>query len=118
MLEITQSPMIKENTMMRKPHAIPRITSTSDFENYLPTPPILTSREAGWENIMVRAYDGPSDWGETFFPTGPDIYLLLVTSGAVQLDEREMYGPWMTYPIHAGDWFLTPPGGEPYALRW
>jgi len=42
----------------------------------------------------------------------------LVTSGYVQVDEQKIYGSWVTYTIHAGDWFLTPAGGEPYALRW
>jgi AraC family transcriptional regulator len=67
---------------------------------------------------MVRAYHEPSDLEETLFPAGPDIYLVLVTSGVVQVDERKIHGSWVTYPIHEGDWFLTPADGEPYALRW
>lgn len=66
----------------------------------------------------MRTYHEPSDLEETLFPGGPDIHLVLVTSGAVQDDERKLHGPWMTYTIHEGDWFLTPAGGEPYALRW
>jgi AraC family transcriptional regulator len=110
--------LIREDAIARKPHAIPHFTSTLDFENYLPTPPILSSKEAGWESVMVRAYHEPSDLEETLFPAGPDIYLALVTSGAIQYYERSIYGPWMSYPIREGDWFLTPAGGEPYALRW
>jgi AraC family transcriptional regulator len=103
---------------MRKPYAIPQYTSIDDFENYLPTAPILSSKKAGWEGVMVRAYREPSDLEETFFPGVPDIYLVLVTSGAVQVDERKIHGSWITYPIQEGDWFLTPAGGEAYALRW
>jgi AraC family transcriptional regulator len=110
--------VIRENTLMRKPHGIPYSTSTPDFENYLPTSPILFSKETDWESLMVRAYHEPSDLEETLFPGGPDIYLVLVTSGAVQVDERKIHGSWITYPIHEGNWFLTPAGGEPYALRW
>ncbi len=110
--------MIRESAAMRKTYAVPHFTSTLDFENYLPTSPILSSREADWESVTVRAYDEPSDLEETLFPGGPDIYLVLVTSGTVQVDEREMDGPWITYPIREGDWFLTPAGGGPYALRW
>ena len=110
--------MIREDITMREPHAIPQFTSTQDFENYLPTSPILTSRGTGWESIMVRSYHEPSDLEETFFPGGPDIYLVLVTSGAVQVDERKIRGSWSTYPVREGDWFLTPADGEPYALRW
>jgi AraC family transcriptional regulator len=103
---------------MRKLRAIPHFTSTHDFENYLPTSPILSSKGTNWESVMVRAYHEPSALEETLFPAGPDIYLVLVTSGAVQVDERNIHGPWVTYPIHEGDWFLTPAGGEPYILRW
>lgn len=110
--------MIREDATVRKARAIPHFTSTYDFENYLPTSPILSSKEANWESVMVRAYNEPSTLEETLFPAGPDIYLVLVTSGAAQIDERDLHGSWFTYPIHEGDWFLTPPGGEPYALRW
>ena len=65
--------MIRENTLMRKPHGIPHSTSPSDFENYLPTSPILSSKETDWESLMVRAYHEPSDLEKTFFPGGPDI---------------------------------------------
>jgi AraC family transcriptional regulator len=93
--------------------------TTPDFEHYLPTTPVLSSKEeAGWDNVMVRAYDEPSILEETLFPGGPDIYLVLVTSGHVEASERKIGGPWITYDIHAGDWYLTPAGGEPYALRW
>ncbi len=67
---------------------------------------------------MVRSYHEPSILEETLFPGGPDIYLVMVTSGHVEASERKIGGPWTTYDIHAGDWYLTPAGGEPYALRW
>ncbi len=110
--------MIKENVEMRKYPPIPHTASTVDFENYLPTSPILSSRDAGWEHVMVRTFHEPSELEETLFPGGPDIYLVLVTGGYVQVDERKIDGLWTTYPIHKGDWFLTPAGGEPYSLRW
>jgi AraC family transcriptional regulator len=110
--------LIREDAIARKPHTIPHFTSTLDFENYLPTPPFLSSKETGWESVMVRAYHEPSDMEEILCPAGPDIYLALVTSGTIQYYERSIDGPWMSYPIREGDWFLTPAGGEPYALRW
>lgn len=110
--------MTKDVAEMRKSSPFPHSTSTLDFENYLPTSPILSSRERGWEHVMVRSYHEPSELEETSFPGGSDIYLVLVTSGYVQVDERKIHGPWTTYPIHEGDWFLTPADGEPYMLRW
>jgi hypothetical protein len=110
--------MIKDDVDMRKHSPIPRSASTVDFENYLPTSPILSSRDAGREHVMVRTYHEPSELEETLFPGGPDIYLVLVTGGYVQVDERKIGSAWTTYPIYEGDWFLTPAGGEPYILRW
>jgi AraC family transcriptional regulator len=110
--------MFKEQMQVGETHNVPRWTSTADFELYLPTAPILSSRPVGWEQLTVRAYNEPADLDETFFPGGPDIYLVLVTSGDIRVDERKVDGPWVSYPIHAGDWFLSPAGGEPYALRW
>ncbi len=115
---IWKSPMVRENANVRKPHVVPHYTSTLDFENYVPTSPVLSSREAGWESVMVRAYYEPAEIEEMLFPAGPDIFLVFVTSGAVQVDERKVDGPWITYRIHEGDWFLSPAGGEPYVLRW
>jgi AraC family transcriptional regulator len=110
--------MTKDTAQMGRHASIPHFTSTEDFENYLPTPPLVSSRGTGWEHVMVRAYQEPSELEETPFPGGPDIYLVLVTSGYVHVDERKLDGSWTTYPIQKGDWFLTPAGGAPYVLRW
>lgn len=109
---------MREPALMKKPQGIPHFTSSDDFERYLPTAPLLSSREAGWESIMVRSYHEPADLEETFFPGGPDLYLVLITSGTVRVDERKIYSSWKTSSLQKGDWFLTPPGGEPYTLRW
>ncbi|WP_165423520.1 AraC family transcriptional regulator [Ktedonosporobacter rubrisoli] len=104
--------------MIKESRHIPLFTSTQDFENYLPTSPVLSSRERGWEDLMVRFYHEPADLEETIFPGSADIYLVLITSGAVQAAERDLDGPWSTQLIQAGDWYLSPAGGGPYALRW
>ncbi len=110
--------MARESATIPGPLAVPHSTSTLDFERYLPSTPILSSREAGWEHLMLRTYREPAQLEETFFPAGPDIYLVLVTGGSIRVDERKIDGPWSTYTIHPGDWFLTPAASEPYALRW
>lgn len=110
--------MWREQTHVGEPSLVPHSTSTADFELYLPTSPVLSSQPLGWKHVTVRAYREPSELEETPFPGGPDIYLVLVTSGYVQVGERKRDSPWVTYPIHEGQWFLTPAGGEPYVLRW
>ncbi|HLZ63149.1 MAG TPA: AraC family transcriptional regulator [Ktedonosporobacter sp.] len=67
---------------------------------------------------VLHTYHESSDLQETLFPACSDIHLTLVTSGAIQISERDIDGAWISYPIHEGDWCLTPAGGEPYILRW
>jgi AraC family transcriptional regulator len=110
--------MDKRTGEMGKLPVVPHSTSTLAFENYLPTSPVLSSREAGWENMMLRMYHEPEKLDETIFPAGPDVYLVLITSGVVQAEERNLNGPWSSSVIREGDWYLTPAGSEPYALRW
>lgn len=110
--------MFQERTHVEIPSCVPSSTSTANFEFYLPTFPVLSSRPSGWEQLTVRAYHEPSELEETLFPGGPDIYLVLVTSGYVQVGERKLNGSRVTYPIHEGQWFLSPAGGEPYTLDW
>lgn len=38
---------------MKEISSIPHSTSTEDFENYLPASPLLSSRGAGWQHVMV-----------------------------------------------------------------
>jgi AraC family transcriptional regulator len=99
-------------------HTIPHHTSTLDFERYLPTAPVLSSRQAGWEGLVVRTYHEPPEIEELMLPTTPDIFLVLITTGAIQVECRDWHGPWSRYQIHAGDWFLTPGGAAPYIMRW
>lgn len=109
---------MRKDVVMKETSPVPYSASTEEFEHYLPTSPLLSSRGTGWQHVTLRTYHEPSELEETFFPGGSDIYLVLVTSGYVQVSERQIDGPWATYSIHEGGWFLTPAGGEPYALRW
>jgi AraC family transcriptional regulator len=68
---------------------------------------------------MVRAYQEPAEVKEELLmPTAPDIFLALVTSGVMHVECRDLDGPWFSYATRAGDLFLTPGTGAPYALRW
>jgi AraC family transcriptional regulator len=109
---------LEEDPIVRKSRNVPRFASASDFERYLPSAPILSSREAGWQHLMLRTYQVPLTMEETLLPGTPDIFLLLVTGGSVQIHERDLHGSWITYAVHEGDWLLTPAKREPYILRW
>jgi AraC family transcriptional regulator len=103
---------------MNQKHSIPYHTSTLDFENFVPTSPVLSSRKAGWEGVMVQTYHEPPEVEELTLPTTPDIFLVLVTGGALQVECRDLHGPWRRYQIGEGDWFLMPGDGAPYIMCW
>jgi AraC family transcriptional regulator len=68
---------------------------------------------------MVRAYQEPVEVKEELLmPTAPDIFLTLITSGVMHVECRALDSPWISYATCAGDLFLTPGAGAPYALRW
>lgn len=111
--------MTSKDSSLNVAGARPQHTSTLDFEHYVPTAPILSSRDLGWESIMVRAYQEPAEVKEELLlPTAPDIFLALVTSGVMHVECRALDSSWVSYAIRAGDLFLTPGAGAPYALRW
>jgi AraC family transcriptional regulator len=97
---------------------MPRSVPTLDFENYTLTSPILSSREAEWEGIIVRLYREPAQVESVIVPTVPDIHLVLITHGAMHIESRDERGPWDAFRVHESELFLTPGGGDPYELRW
>jgi AraC family transcriptional regulator len=97
---------------------IPHSVSTLEFENYTITSPILSSREAEWEGIMVRIYREPAQVESIIVPTVPDIHLVLITHGAMHIESRDGNGPWDAFHVHENELFLTPGDGDPYELRW
>ena len=97
---------------------VPQFPSTHLIERAIRTPPILSSREAGWENIAVSADFLPFENGRTRVPTIPDIHLVLVEQGILYLESRDADG--MLEKVHArpGDLFLTPGGSVSYEVSW
>lgn len=109
---------LTKDAMDRK-QVVPRSTSTLEFENYIVTAaPILSSREAGWEGVVVRAHHVPDEVEWITVPTVPDIHLALVEQGAIYIESRDENGPLEALHVHKGDLFLTPGGGVPYELHW
>ena len=104
---------------MDRKSLVPRSTSTREFENYVMTAPILSSREVGWDEVMVRAYHHMPDQVEWVrIPTVPDIHLVLVEQGAMYVESRDENGSLEALHIQKGDLFLTPGGGVPYEIHW
>ncbi|HTK06147.1 MAG TPA: AraC family transcriptional regulator [Ktedonobacteraceae bacterium] len=97
---------------------VPHSTSTYAFETFAPTNPIYSSLQAGWDGVVVRIYNEPEDVESIIFPAVPDVSLVMITQGVLTLESRDVGSSWETFRVCKGDWFLTPPGGSPYELRY
>jgi AraC family transcriptional regulator len=77
-----------------------------------------SSEESNWEGLVVRAFHEPGELEGWIDPAVPDTSLVLVTQGAMYMEQRLLNGPWRGQHIRQGDLFLKPGGSGPYELRW
>ena len=77
-----------------------------------------SSEESNWEGLVVRAFHEPGELEGWIDPVAPDTSLVLVTQGAMYMEQRLLNGPWRGQHIRQGDLFLKPGGSGPYELRW
>ncbi len=109
----------RDDQSMNTDRAIPQRTSTHDFERYVPTAPTLSSSSLGWESVVVRVHQEPSEMKEELIvPTTPDILLLLTISGVMHVERRAQDGSQRSYIARAEDFCLTPGNAAPCSLRW
>jgi AraC family transcriptional regulator len=77
-----------------------------------------SSEESDWEGVVVRAFHEPGELEGWIDPAVPNTSLVLVTRGAMYMEQRLVNGSWRAQHIRQGDLFLKPGGGGPYELRW
>lgn len=95
-----------------------QVTTMKAPEDASPLPKLLvSSEEAGWEEIVVYAYYEPAEleWIDSGMR---DSSLVLITRGAVHLEQRPVNGPWSEQTLHQGDLLLQPGGTLSSELRW
>jgi AraC family transcriptional regulator len=79
---------------------------------------IRASDTLGWDGFTVRAYDEPAVMEHWRPPDNPALTLVMLTQGAICVEERRIDGPWRGYTMEQGEFFLRPPGRAHYELRW
>ncbi|MHB8600219.1 MAG: helix-turn-helix domain-containing protein [Ktedonobacteraceae bacterium] len=93
-------------------------TSVEESTHELASPLLLhASSETGWDGLVVRAYREREieQWAAPLVST---LTLVLVVSGTMSLEQRDLNGTWKGRHIRQGDLFLSPAGRAPYELRW
>jgi AraC family transcriptional regulator len=79
---------------------------------------LVSSEEAGWEELALYAYHEPKKSEGWADPGTSDSSLVLITRGAVHLEEKPINGPWKSHNLHQGDLLLKPGELRSSELRW
>ncbi|HEY5894480.1 MAG TPA: AraC family transcriptional regulator [Chthoniobacterales bacterium] len=95
---------------------IPETTSAEGLELYVGGKCLIAGRGEAWREIKASIFVTPST-GMLNVPSVSEPVLLWVTSGEVEVQERETDGPWITSRVKKGSFFLTA-AGSPYDCRW
>jgi AraC family transcriptional regulator len=93
----------------------PESTSAEAFNQYLRGRLIAASN--GWKNLLVRTYSEPRVEESVVYPAVAEPRIVRILSGAAEVEERELGGPWLKTRVEAGDFFLTA-SQSPYEVRW
>jgi AraC family transcriptional regulator len=98
--------------------AVPETTSAETLlERYSGGKCLLAGSGEPWREIMASISAMPSTGEAWNIPSVSEPVLIWVTSGEVEVQERERNGPWVTTRVKKGSFFLAT-GGSPYDCRW
>lgn len=70
----------------------------------------LSSADAGWEGLEAEAFREPAQLEGWMTPERSDIALILLTGGAMRVEQRHTQGPWKAFSLHQGDLVLSSVG--------
>jgi AraC family transcriptional regulator len=104
---------------MKKKLVVSPSTSMEESSHELASPLLLhASPETAWDGLVVRAYREPREIEQWAAPPVSTLTLGLMVSGTMDLEQRDMNGPWKWWHLRQGDLFLRPAGRALYELRW
>lgn len=94
------------------------ITGRAIHDNLTAPLLFLSSEDAGWEGLLVRAYHEPMELEGWMTPVVPEIGLILLTSGKMLIEQQRSNGSWSALPFNQGDLMLQPGGSVFPEVRW
>lgn len=96
-----------------------RQAAASVLQSELTSPTLFLSSEGvGWDDLVVRAYHEPREIEGWVDPVVPDTSLVLLTRGAMLMEQRHVNGSWKSLSVRQGNIFLKPGGSVTNELRW
>jgi AraC family transcriptional regulator len=97
---------------------VPETTSAETLlERYTGGKCLVAGYGEAWREIKAATYSMPSSGEAWNIPSVSEPVLIWVSSGAIEVQEREPDGPWLTTQVKRGSFFLAT-GGSPYDCRW
>jgi len=96
---------------------IPETTSAEKLDRYSRGKTLVSGRNDAWSEIKASIVALPPFADTSQVPSVSEPFLVWITSGEAEFQERQNNGPWHTTRVKKGSFFLTF-GGAPYDCRW
>jgi AraC family transcriptional regulator len=96
---------------------VPETTSAENLDRYSRGKIVATGRGNAWRELKASIVALPPSAEGSQIPSVKEPFLVWVSSGEVEFQERENNGSWLTTRLKKGSFFVTF-GGAPYECRW
>jgi len=96
---------------------VPESTSADAIGGYTIGKKIAFGKGPAWKDVRVSVYSLPSVSDVFTMPTVSEPFIVWISSGEAEAQERENDGPWLTTHLKRGSMYLTA-AGAPYDFRW
>lgn len=95
----------------------PETTSAANLENYFGGKCIARGRGGAWREMTAMLVSAPPEGENYNIPAVSEPYLLWITSGEIEIQDREIGGAWFRSRAKRGTFYFAT-GGAPYDCRW
>jgi AraC family transcriptional regulator len=96
---------------------VPETTSAENLHRYSRGTTLVAGNGNAWREIKASIVALPASADAPQVPTVSEPFVVWITSGEAEFQERQNSGPWLTTRLTKGSFFLTL-GGAPYDCRW
>jgi AraC family transcriptional regulator len=96
---------------------VPETTSAEALDRYVVGKKIAASKGPAWRDVQLSVFSLPPVARVFTMPAVTEPFIVWITSGEAEAQEREDNGPWVTSRLKKGSLFLTA-AGAPYDFRW
>jgi len=96
---------------------VPETTSAEALDRYAVGKKIAASKGPAWRDVQLSVFSLPAVAEVFTMPAVTEPFIVWITSGEAEAQERENNRAWVTSRLKKGSLFLTA-AGAPYDFRW